>query len=731
MSEQHSSPTSGPSAEKRRIKIGIDVGGTFTHAVAVNIDTMDLVGKAVVPTTHTAREGVAAGVVASMRKLLDETHIGPDEVVLIAHSTTQATNALLEGDVARVGIVGMGTGAGAMRARGETNVGDIELAQGKFLRTGYRFLDTGRDFTDETIRKALVSLREDGCEAIVASESFGVDNPEREQRVVDLAIDLGMPATASSSLSQIYGLRIRTRTAVINASMLPKMLETANRTEQAVRESGINAPLMVMRSDGGIMDIDAMRRRPILTMLSGPAAGVAAALMYERISDGSMAEVGGTSTDVCVIKNGRPIVTNGEIGGHRLFIRTLDVRTVGIAGGSVPRVRQNRLIDVGPRSAHIAGLHYEAFTSNIDKVEVANVQPRPTDPEDYLGLKINGEATPSVTLTPTGAANMLGLATAYGKGDKKSIEKCFAAVAEHVRMDATALADRMLDLATRKVIPVVRTMLEEQKLLQDRKITLVGGGGGAEAIVPYTAQKMKLEYRIARNNEVISAIGAALGIIQDTVERSIVSPTEADIVALRKEAYESVLRMGADPSSIQVIVEVDRQSKRVRATANGTPELRTRTLGGDLPKDHELQAKAADIANVVPHDMKRMSPEGNWMQVYQGKRERRILLGLLVMEYLPTVVIDREGIVRLQLPDAMVNVAKAGEVDGLLGTILTRLTTFGDAGEVLPDIYLVKPGQITDLTGLVEAQQILSVARIETQMLGPDDEVTVISARKG
>lgn len=716
------------STETRRIKIGIDVGGTFTHAVAVDVATMDLVGKAVVPTTHRAQEGVARGVVESMQKLLAATGIRNEEIVLIAHSTTQATNALIEGDVAKVGVVGMSTGPGAIRAKREANLGRLELSPGKFLETAFRFIDTARDWNDAAIRKAIEELRAEGCEVIVSSESFGVDDPSKENRVADVAREMGLAACASSALSQLYGLRVRTRTAVVNASMLPKMLETANMTEKAVRESGIAAPLMVMRSDGGIMNIDEMRKRPILTMLSGPAAGVAAALMYERISDGLMVEVGGTTSDICVIRNGRPIVTHGEIGGFRLYVKTLDVRTVGIAGGSVPRVKGGKLVDVGPRSAHIANLHYEAFAKDVKSVEPMTVCPKKGDPDDYLALKLNGEATPSHTLTPTGAANVLGLAHGYSKGDAAAINACFDAVAQWMGTSREKLADRIQDVCSKKIVRIVRAMIEEHKL-KNRKLAFVGGGGGAEAIVPYAAGKLKLEHRIARNAEVISAIGVALGIIQDTVERTMMNPSESDLVALRREAFDSVVRMGADPDSIQVVVEVDRQTKRVAATASGTPELRTRTLGGELPSFERLAEIAASTASVPASAMNRLTAD-SWMQVFVGEREKRVVLGLLKTILNPVVVVDREGIVRLQLPDARVDCVPAAQIPDTLTTVISELTTFGDAGEVIPDVYMAKPGQLVDLTGLVEAAQMVGVARVETQALSPGETVALISMRK-
>ena len=288
----------------KKVRIGIDVGGTFTDAVVIDAESYEVIAKKKIPTTH--NEGVAHGVVRIITALMEEQGIAPEDVTFIAHGTTQATNALLEGDVAAVGILGMATGIDARGAKGETNVESIELAPGKFLKSCHTFEDS-KTLTDETIAAAIQSLQERGAEVIVASEAFSVDDPTNERRVMDAAGGMGLYCTGGHEISQLYGLKMRTRTAVVNASLIPKMMETANMTEQAVRDTRIGSDLMIMRCDGGVMSIEEVRKRPILTMLSGLAAGVAGALMYEKVSDGIFFEAGGTSVDISVIKNGKVI----------------------------------------------------------------------------------------------------------------------------------------------------------------------------------------------------------------------------------------------------------------------------------------------------------------------------------------------------------------------------------------------------------------------------------------
>ncbi|MEO0307190.1 MAG: hydantoinase/oxoprolinase family protein [Gloeomargarita sp. GMQP_bins_120] len=682
------------------VKIGIDVGGTFTHAVAVDTQTHRLLGKVRVPTTHRADIGVAAGVVQALQALLQTTGLAPDQIQLIAHSTTQATNALLEGDVATVGIIALSNRWLGWVTRSQTRIQDVELAPGQFLPTRHGWLCTDEGIPWSALEQLVARLQAQGAEVFAVSSAFAVDDPEPERQVVTWLRQRGYLATAGCELSQLYGLRLRTRTAVINAALLPRMLATAQATEQAVRAAGITAPVMVMRSDGGIMSLEEMRQRPILTILSGPAAGVAAALSYARIADGVFLDVGGTSTDISVIVQGRPQVKTAEIAGKRLYLRSLDIRTVGIAGGSVPRLRRQQVVDVGPRSAHIAGLQYISFTDTPPQPD--QLRRRTFSPQHYLAIADRDQLT--WTFTPTDAAMVL-----EGREAPSPYAKTLVSwLAADLGTTPSALAERVLQIASRKIQRVIERLLVEYEL-DRRTVVLIGGGGGAAALVPYVAQRMGLRCWLAPDAEVIAAIGVALGLIQETIERSIVDPTPADIQQLRQGVVQAVIRMGAHPATVQVRLEVDRRRQKVTATATGALELQTTSLGQQL-NPQERVAVAARVLGCPPGQVQSVAELGDYC-LYQktGRSPNR-----------PLAVLRQNGVVHLSLQRAVVNQSTVAALGSNLTAWLQAHKTYGDGGELYPALWVVLPDRLVDCSGLLTPDQALAFLAGELAHDPPD-----------
>ena len=710
-----------------KVRIGIDVGGTFTDAVAIDNDTFQLIGYVKTPTTHRAKEGVAAGIIEVLHKIMEEYHISPDDVSFIAHGTTQATNALLEGDVAKVGIITLGSGLQGSKAKADTTIGNIELAPGKFLETENVYIDCSAGHLEENIQAAIAELKGRGCRSFVAAEAFSVDDPSNENLVVKLCTQQGLPATATNDISKLYGLKIRTRTAVINASIMPKMLETASMTDQSIKAAGIKAPLMIMRCDGGVMTVDEVRSRPILTILSGPAAGVAGALMYEKLTDGIFFEVGGTSTDISCVKDGKVMIRYAEVGGFKTYLNSLDVHTVGIGGGSMIELKDGKAVDTGPRSAHIAALDYEVYAKTEDIVDprLLSIRPMEGDP-DYAMIECAGGKKFALTLS--GAANIAGYVKPedYAYGNREAAIRAWKPLADNMGMSVEEAAKAVLGFAAAKNSKVAAELMKTYEM-DPRTTIFVGGGGGAATVVPHLVETMGHRHRIARNAPVISTIGVALAMVRDMVERSVTNPTQDDIISVRKEAEQAAIQNGAAPGTIEIQVEVDTQRNIVRAIATGATEMRSHDRLKKELTDEELIQETANNLAMDPKQLK-IEARTNGMAAITGEKVEKKLFFRKTTH--PLRLIDREGVIRLQKSNALVRQSSLTSWKKDVNWLLEELTEYNDGGSSLPNLYLIVGRRIVDLSGMQKPEQVISLAQVELEGLPDDESVIVIGTKR-
>lgn len=708
----------------RKVRIGIDVGGTFTDAIAIDNDTYEIIAQKKIPTTH--KEGVAHGIVLIVREILKEGNIDPSEVTFIAHGTTQATNALLEGDVAHTGIIGLGTGSDARAAKRETNIPDIELSPGKFLRTSNVFLDS-KSLSESDVNAAIDTLVADGSEVAVVSGAYSVDDPKDEDSVNKMLSDRGILSTVGHEMSELYGLNMRTRTAVVNASLIPKMMATANMTEQAVKDTNIKSELMIMRADGGVMSIDEVRHRPILTMLSGLAAGVAGALMYEKVTDGIFFETGGTSVDVSVIKNGKTMVKYAEVGGFKTYLRSLDVRTMGLAGGTMIQVSGGKISDVGPRSAHIAGLAYECFddAAGMTSATAKLVSPCPGDPEYVVVVDQDGnEFSPTLC----GAANLLGYVPEgdFAEGNRDTARIAWEAVGKLVGMSAEEAAAKAMDIATDKLKVTVDALISDYDL-NPNMITFIGGGGSAAVLAPALAKKYgeNMRWRVAKNAPSISAIGVALAMVRETLERSVTNPSPDDIKRIRHDVIEKIVRSGAAEETVDVAIEIDTERSILRAVATGSTEFRSKSLSQKALEPEQMREIAGQALNVEPSSVSEKCATGRWT-LFSGTVETKKFFGLFKSKKTPVAVLDREGVARFKTENANYLCYKVSQ-QAKFDEFLYDNTIFGDANATIPRMFLFYREKMLDLTGMQTAEQMKSIMGVELSMLEPDDHVIAVA----
>lgn len=714
----------------REIRIGIDVGGTFTDAVAIDAHTFDIVSKIKIPTTHTAKEGVAKGVIDSIREIIKVGEIDPSEVVFIAHGTTQATNALLEGDVANVGIIGMGAGIEGVKSKSDTNLTDIPISEGKSIKTVQEFIDTSDSLEENQVKAALSLLKERGAQVIVASEAFSVDRPENEQFVQSCANQEGLLATGGHEISKLYGLKARTRTAVINASILPKMMNTANMTQHAVDESGICSPLMIMRCDGGVMKVEEIKSRPILTILSGPAAGVAGALMYERVSDGIFLEVGGTSTDISAIRNGKVMVNYAEVGGHKTYVTSLDVRTIGIGGGSMIRVGKDKIKDVGPRSAHIANCGYCVFADKdvIENGTLKMIAPLENDAEEFA--VIEGSDGKNYAITLSCAANLSGFVGEgdYARGNLEAARCGLQKLAAYMGTSVENVCGQIMQIVNEKAGTVIRQLMKDYDLNQNMAV-LAGGGGGASTVIWSVAQHMGMEARLARNAPIISTIGAALAMVREVVERTLINPNENELLRIRQEAEHLAIESGANPATVEVSIEIDATLNRVRAIAVGTVELVRKQLDQSDLEEPEIRELAAQAMGLENNADIQLIANNQSSYVYQGiEKRKKFMIFSSTIEH--SCVVDRKGVVRLRLEGARTAVLTARRIMESGDEILRKYAVYDESGERAPDIFLLVRAKVVEFRGIPTMEQLNSLVRAEANAVDPEETMILFAKER-
>ncbi len=349
--------------------IGVDTGGTYTDAAVIRAADNKVVASAKALTTRgNLAIGVSEAIASAVAALPQSVEAG--EVRLVSVSTTLATNAVVEGHGSTVGVILIG-----FDDRMVTRTGIVTSFSGNpIARVGGGHNHNGDEVCRFDVAAVEAQLDDwgDRVDAVAIASQFAVRNPAHEHLARDVVISrTAKPVTISSELSSALDAPRRALTAVLNARLISRIALLIDAVRASMDQHGIAAPLMIVKGDGTLALAETVAKRPIETILSGPAASLVGAASLSRLNDFIMSDMGGTTTDIGILEAGRPRVseTGAEVGGWRTMVKAIDVRTIGLGGDSEVLVSMAGEVSLGPRRVVPISLIASRFSEVMPRLE--------------------------------------------------------------------------------------------------------------------------------------------------------------------------------------------------------------------------------------------------------------------------------------------------------------------------------------------------------------------------
>ena len=448
------------------IRLGIDVGGTFTDLLLFNSGT----GEIQLLKTPSTPEDQSIGILAGTQAILAQAEIAPSQIEALLHGTTISTNIILEEKGAKVGLLVTenfeqvlhlarsqtpGPLAGWIIMEKPDPLADLEFTRGIAERISARG-EIIKPLDEDSARAAIASLIEGGVESITISLLHSYANPQHEQRLKAIVqeIDNTIPISLSSQILPEFREYERTLVTVMNAYVRPSMERYLKGFEDKLHSIQFDPHINIVRSDGGLMSVQRASDSPVHTILSGPAGGVSGAAYIAGLAkfpDALGFDMGGTSTDVSLIQNGEPTISRQtSLGYYPIKIPSVEIHSVGAGGGSIAHVPMTGALRVGPQSAGaVPGPACYGLGGELPTVTDANV---------VLGR------LPASLL---GGAMQLDVAAA---------EQAVSKIASAIGLDLHQAAQGILDIVNENMFGALR-LITVQKGLDPRNFALVAFGG--------------------------------------------------------------------------------------------------------------------------------------------------------------------------------------------------------------------------------------------------------------